>query len=204
MIKQSKDKWHKISMAEKDKMGMDDLLKFLDEYGGGPSEIRDEGNWIDQKRITPAIRKRLRDIFRKPANRVFPDLPTDMSNKCGTFKIKRNPMTKEWLEGAVMYHLADLAYEKQFSVFDWAKIYIENSFCDNDGANIMININASSQYYGRLMVHETFDDGLFTLLTKECDLRTMYEEYNAFQPNIESRECSEQYFVSFLANKYGE
>ena len=38
------------------------------------------------------------------------------------------------------------------SIYDWIFVYVEDNFCDNDGAGIMVNVNPQSQMYSRIII----------------------------------------------------
>ena len=51
-------------------------------------------------------------------------------------------------------------------------------------------------------LYESFDEKKFTLLTTNVTLDFIFNEINKFIPLPDSDECSEAYFVSYLAEKY--
>ena len=179
------------------------LLGWFDCYGGGPPELRDEGNWIVAKRVTPEIRKRLADIIAIPSRIQVPIIPTK-DRKCGIFEYEPATINEEQVEQSANRYFLDLAYEEGFSIFDFHWIYVENSYPDRDGAGLLLNVNLDSPLFGRVVVYHSCDDAYFSLLADECDLDRVLEEYDTFQPDEESPERRLSYFVDHLSHKYEE
>jgi len=142
---------------------------------------------------------RFRLIYSIPEFLIIPDLPWVEKIASGKWSLDiRDPTTSDFC------YVDEWYYNNLGSYFDWVEIYIEDDFCDNVGACIFINCNSKSELYNRILVYESFDEAVFTLLKEEITLDRVTSIVEGFKPvKCDGDEClADKYFVSFLVKHY--
>jgi len=150
------------------------------------------------------MKRKVEELTTFPSRWIFPNFK-DEDITYGKWSLRQpngSPMI-----GEVEYMIDELVVLGIGSLWDWTIVYVEKSFCDNDGACIWLNINPDSQLYERMLVEETFDEIAWTLLDKKITILKAMELSREFKSEIDiddgdSKDCKDCYFVSWIADKY--